>query len=122
MTCPSDEHQRLVDATVAWLDGLLDCASVDTIGVSNWWTRATSALQAAATADTIGAAVTTAARKLQIDTLVVPQPVLAAGQVIAAHHAAWQALVETEGVYLVALVRVTRTGRRTTKTTTGSEL
>ena len=102
-------------ATVDWLSALLDSADTDVIGVANWWPRATSALQTAATAATYGQAVTTACRKLQIDVLSPrsAQALTAAEAVVGADLEAWRRIVEAEAVYIVALTRIARTSRRT---------
>lgn len=108
-------HQTLVDATITWINSLLDSASSDVIGVANWWDRATSALvTAAAGASTIGEATTIAARKLQIESTSPGSDatLLEASKVIAADFAGWQRIVDTEAVYLIALARVARKTRR----------
>lgn len=111
MTTPNN----LQDATVTWLSALLDSASVDTIGVKNWWDRATAALATAATADTYGEATATAARKLQIDTLTArtAATVTQLETTITADYPAWQHLAATETPYLIALTRITRQNTRT---------
>lgn len=113
MTTPTD----LRDATVTWLSSLLDSASTDVIGVANWWDRATSALTTAATAPTYGSAVTTGARKLQIDTLTAESSRTLADleTTIAPHLDEWCEIVHTEAPYLVALVRIHRQTRRAHK-------
>lgn len=106
---------NLQDATVTWLSALLDSASVDTIGVTNWWDRATSALATAATATTYGEATTTAARKLQIDTLTArtAETITQLEPLITADYPAWQHLAASETPYLIALTRITRQANRT---------
>ncbi|GAA3878415.1 hypothetical protein GCM10022243_48900 [Saccharothrix violaceirubra] len=114
---PPPSPDELIQATVAWLNALLDSASADVLGVAHYWDRAQSALITAATADTVGEAVTTAARKLQIETTQArtDTALLEACAVIAADYPAWQARVEREAVYLVALARVARTARKATR-------
>ena len=112
MTTP---HTDLRDATVAWLSAILDSASVDTIGVTNWWDRATAALTTASTADTYGEATAIAARKLQIDTLTTrtAETITQLEPVITADYPAWQHLAASETPYLIALTRITRQANRT---------
>lgn len=101
-------------ATVEWLSAVLDSAHVDTIGVSNWWDRATAALQTAATASSYGEAVSTAARKLQIDVYRDTSAATLARleTVIGADLPAWSEIVHAEAPYLVALVRIHRQARK----------
>jgi len=110
----------LPDLAVRWLDALLSSASVDTIGVTNWWPRATAALvTAAATADTYGHAVSVACRKLQIDvlskesakTLADLQPSI--GTVFTE----WRQIAERDAEYLVALTRLHRDARKPSRKT-----
>jgi len=120
---PDTPPPDLPALAVAWLDALLGSASVDTIGVTNWWPRATSALvTAAATADSYGHAVSTACRKLQIDVLSAHSAKALADlePQIGPHLAQWQALAERDAEYLVALTRVHRQAKsaaRKTKST-----
>lgn len=112
MTTPDLRH-----TTVTWLSALLDSASTDVIGVTNWWTRATSALETAATAPTYGAAVSTGTRKLQIETLTDKSSTTLASleKVMSPHMAEWAEIVHTEAPYLVALTRIHRQARKATK-------
>lgn len=104
-------ERPLPDVTVDWLDAVLTSASVDTIGVTNWWPRATNALAtAAATADTYGHAVALACGKLQIDVLSTASArTLAALEVeIGPRLAEWRTVAEREAEYIVALTRLRR--------------
>lgn len=93
-----------------WVSSLLDSASSDLIGATNWWPRATSALEAAATAPTYGEAVSVACRKLQIDTLwdQSADRLAALESTIGPHLAEWAAIVHAELPYLIALTRIQR--------------
>lgn len=93
---------------------LLDSASSDLIGVSNWWPRAESALEAAASASSWGEAVTVACRKLQIDTLTPESAASLTGleAAIEPNLADWAEVVHAERQYLVALTKITRTARK----------
>lgn len=107
----------LTDLTVRWLDAILSSASVDTIGVTNWWPRATAALTtAAATADTYGHAVTVACHKLQIDVLAKDSAKTLADlePQITPHLGEWRQTCERDAVYLVALTRIHRDKRKKT--------
>jgi len=115
----------LIDLTVEWLDALLSSASTDTIGVTNWWPRATSALiTAAATADSYAHAVSVACRKLQIDVLSPGSAKTLAGlePQISPRLTEWQTLAEQDAEYLVALTRLRRkaaaAARKSTKSPT----
>lgn len=114
MTTDSPDLRK---ATVKWLNAILDSASTDTIGVSNWWPRATAALETAATASTYGEAVTIACRKLQIESLLVKssEPLASLESSIGANLDDWQQLVSAEAPYLIALTRITRKTRKETQ-------
>lgn len=107
--------EDLTDTTVRLMNALLDSASTDVIGVSNWWARAKTALEtAAAGAENAAHAVTIASRKLQIDTLTkdATATITEVGPIIDAHFSEWTAIVARESVYIVALTRVSRDERR----------
>ncbi len=123
MTTPTPDpptREHLIDATVKWTSALLDSASSDEIGPANWWPRATSALVTASGASTIGEAVTTAARKLQVDVAAphADAELLAASDIIAQDYPAWAQLVDREAVYLIALTRVYRNARKAARKAT----
>ncbi|KZS63115.1 hypothetical protein [Mycobacterium ostraviense] len=109
---------ELMDATVRWLSALLDSATVQEIGVSNWWSRAKTALEtAAASADTYSQAVSVAARKLQIDTLRQASSAQLLGpgsteDVISPRLDEWRLLAQRDAVYIVGLVQIQRAARR----------
>ncbi|MGO4923273.1 hypothetical protein [Bifidobacterium choerinum] len=108
----------MLDDTRKWMSALLDSADVDTIGASHWWDRASAALQAAAAgATTLAQATTIAAAKLQVDVLSesASRTVTALAEVIDPSYTEWADRVAAEHVYMVALVRVERTARRTSK-------
>lgn len=105
----------LTNASVELVNALLDSADVHTIGVPNWWPRATTALEtAAAGAESAAHAVTIASRKLQIDTLSKESAVTVArvAPIIDADYQAWVQTVAREAVYIVALARVAREERK----------
>ena len=111
MTETADLTQVSIDLTNA----LLDSADVKTIGVSNWWGRAQTALEtAAAGAENAGHAVTIAARKLQIDTLskASAETIARVSPIIDEHWQEWAQNVARESVYIVALARVAREERK----------
>lgn len=117
MTTPTSDPE-LIDLTTEWLNLLLDSVDLDKISKDMYWSRAESALTtAAAGASTIGAATTTAARKLQI-TVTHPRTDVKLVEVCAALDPVferWRALVAAESVYLVALTRVDRAARKEKK-------
>lgn len=103
-----------------FLDALLSAASVDVIGVANWWPRATSALTAAAARATcVREMVTVAAGKLQVDTL--PEPPARAVARVEAMLAdpvvfdRWRRIAERDAVYVAAMVRLRRADARQSK-------
>lgn len=105
----------LTDVSVELVNALLDSADVGTIGVSNWWARAQTALEtAAAGGESAAHAVTIAARKLQIDTLgkESAETVARVAPLIDADYPAWAETVAREAVYIVALARVARDERK----------
>jgi len=111
----------LIDATIRWQSALLDSASTDVIGVASWWDRATTALTtAAASATTYPQAVSTACKKLQIDTLSEPSARILSEleKVIGPRLAEWCETASRDAVYITAMTRVERTAKRATKTTT----
>lgn len=103
----------LPELAVRFLDALLDSASVDLIGVANWWLRATSALRVAASAQSYGHAVSAAAGKLQIDVLSAGSSKALAGleASIAPEFGQWCAVADREAEYVVALARLARSSR-----------
>lgn len=106
----------LADLAVQALDAVLSSASVDVIGVSHWWDRATAALTTAAAAGVSWPRVcSTMARKLQIDayaerdarTLTGIGAQLADPGVLAR----WCYLAERDTPYIVAMARIRRADR-----------
>ena len=119
MTTPTPEQldQATIDLIFALRDSLTDDgpSRIDFCGG-----RATTAIQtAAAGSDNAGQAITTAAHKLQIETLrtAVAKTVKKAAEVIDQDYPAWSAHVDKNIVYIVALAAVENKTRKTTKTT-----
>lgn len=111
---PPVEADDLAGLAVDFLDALLSSADVTTIGVNNWWDRATAALSTAlAAASGYGEAVTIAAGKLQIGVI---SP-LSAGRLrdlqalIGPVFETWRSETERDLVYIVALTRLKRAER-----------
>ena len=111
----------LADLAVDLLDAILSAADVDTIGVSNWWDRATNALlTGAATGTCVREVVTRMAGKLQI-TSAFPERVTATivrvGDALADPEVfgRWRRIAERDAVYIAALVRLRRSERREKK-------
>lgn len=103
-----------------FLDALLSAASVDVIGVSNWWDRATSALTAAAArAATVRDMVTVTTDKLQVGTLpeaTMREVVRIEGLLAApAVFARWRRIAERDAVYVAGMVRLRRADKRETR-------
>lgn len=112
------------DQLYAWaeqfLDALLTSADVDVIGAIRWWDRAKAALETAAQSSTTWPqCVAKAAKKLQVDVLGEHASTIVAdlGRHLGAPatFAAWRQVAARDAVYITALVRETRTARRTTK-------
>lgn len=121
MTTPAMFDQVTIDLVFALRDSLTDAGPSR---LDFWTGRAATAIEtAAAGATTWGQAVTTAARKLQIDTLTGPaSAVVTAHQaVIDADYEAWAAHVARNIVYIIALANIDRDNRKPRKTTTVSE-
>lgn len=120
MTTPTPD--QLDQATIDLIFALRDSLTDDGPSRIDFWNgRATTALQtAAAGSDNAGQAITTAAHKLQIETLrtAVAMPAIKAAEVIDADYPAWAAHVDKNIVYIVALAAVENKTRKTTKTTT----
>lgn len=118
MTTPTPEQldQATIDLIFALRDSLTDDGPSR---IDFWGGRVTTALQtAAAGSDSAGQAVTTAAHKLQIETLrtAVAKTVKQAAAVIDQDYPAWAAHVDKNIVYIVALAAVENKNRKTTKT------
>lgn len=123
---PTDD--QLADAAVDLLDAILGSADPQVIGPSNWWPRATSALQtAAARATCVRDFTTTAAAKLQVEALTeaTAHRVKASLDLLSdpGVFARWRLIAERDAVYIAAMTRLKRADRRTTKpaTTTGPD-
>ncbi|ERS60788.1 hypothetical protein HMPREF1261_00452 [Corynebacterium sp. KPL1818] len=119
MTTPTPEQldQATIDLIFALRDSLADDGPSR---IDFWGGRATTAIQtAAAGSDNAGQAITTAAHKLQIETLrtAVAKTVKKAAEVIDQDYPAWSAHVDKNIVYIVALAAVENKTRKTTKTT-----
>ena len=119
MTTPTPDQydQATIDLIFALRDSLTDDGPSR---IDFWNGRATSALlTAAAGSDNAGQAITTAAHKLQIETLrtTTAKTVKQAAQVIDANYPAWAAHVDKNIVYIVALAAVENKTRKTPKTT-----
>jgi hypothetical protein len=113
---------RLDQMAVRLLDAILDSASVDLIGVSNWWDRARTALETgAAAAVDYPTLISAMARKLQISYALSPatsKTVAAVGAELADNPGLLPALRDhcrRNAVYIVALVRLARQGRQAEK-------
>lgn len=118
MTTPTPDQydQATIDLIFALRDSLTDDGPSR---IDFWGGRVTTAIQtAAAGADNAGQAITTAAHKLQIETLrtAVAKTVKQAAQVIDIDYPAWAAHVDKNIVYIVALAAVENKTRKTTKT------
>lgn len=114
-----DAPPDLTGLAVDWLDAILASADVETIGVTHWWSRATSALAAAcASADTFGHAVTIAAGKLQVDVLsqASARELQRLGALIDPLWETWRIETERDAVYVVALTRLKRQARSAART------
>lgn len=107
----------LAELAEDFLDAMLGAASVDVIGVSSWWPRATSALTAAsARATSVRDVVTVMTGKLQIETI----PESTARQVARAEalladpvvFARWRRIAERDAVYVAGMVRLRRVDKR----------
>ena len=119
MTTPTPEQldQATIDLIFALRDSLTDDGPSR---IDFWGGRATTAIQtAAAGSDNAGQAITTAAHKLQIETLrtAVAKTVKKAAEVIDQDYPAWSAHVDKNIVYIVALAAIENKTRKTTKTT-----
>lgn len=111
----------LADHVVAALDAVLSSASVDMIGVSHWWDRATAALVSAAGAgSTWPRVVSTMCRKLQVGVLA-ERDARALDQLDAqlgdAQLGRWCYLAGRDAPYLVAMCRIRRADRAATRKT-----
>lgn len=117
---PDVDDDALAVLAEDFLDSILSAASVDVIGVANWWPRATSALTAAAARATcLRDMVTVTTSKLQVETL--PE---AAGRQITRLEglladpgvfARWRRICERDAVYVAAMVRLRRADNRAAK-------
>lgn len=104
-----------------FLDALLSAADVDTIGATNWWERAKTALEtAAAASDSWRQCAAKAAQKLQIDApderLSHTVARLAGVLDNPAAYRRWARLAERDALSITAMVRERRTARRNSKT------
>lgn len=119
MTTPTPD--QLDQATIDLIFALRDSLTDDGPSRIEFWNgRATTAIQtAAAGSDNAGQAITTAAHKLQIETLrtATAPAVKKAAQIIDQDYPAWAAHVDKNIVYIVALAAVENKTRKTTKTT-----
>lgn len=106
---------ELADLAVQALDAALSSASVDVIGVSSWWERATAALVAAGAAGSSWPRVcSTLARKLQIEAYSERDARALAGIGARLDDAAlgrWCYLAQRDAPYLVAMCRIVRSDR-----------
>lgn len=120
MTTPTPD--QLDAATIDLIFALRDSLTEDGPSRLDFWGgRVTTAIQtAAAGSDTAGQAITTAARKLQIDTLrsATAPAVKKLAAVIDQDFEAWAAHVDRSLVYIVALAAVENKSRKAAKTTT----
>lgn len=119
-TCPPTlSDPQLAELGVRALDAALSSASVDTIGVSRWWERATSALEAAGSAgDTWPGVCSTLAAKLQIEVFSEPSARELAeigAQLDEQLLGRWCYLAERDAPYLVAMCRLRRVDRAARK-------
>lgn len=119
MTTPTLD--QLDAATIDLIFALRDSLTDDGPSrIDFWGGRATTAIKtAAAGSDNAGQAITTAAHKLQIETLrtAVAKNVKKAAEVIDTDYPAWAAHVDKNIVYIVALAAVENKTRKSTKTT-----
>lgn len=120
MTTPTPDllDQVTIDLIFALRDSLTDDGPSR---IDFWGGRVTTALQtAAAGSDNAGQAITTAAHKLQIETLrtATAKTVKKAAEIIDTDYLAWAAHVDKNIVYIVALAAVENKSRKTPKTTT----
>lgn len=111
---------QLADLAVDLLDAMLSAADVATIGVADWWDRATHALRTGAAAGTcVRTVVTRMADKLQVETLPERAAVEVAriGPLLAdpATFARWRRLTERDAVYVAAMCRLRRADRTETR-------
>lgn len=124
MTTPTPD--QLDQATIDLIFALRDSLTDDGPSRIEFWNgRATSALlTAAAGSDNAGQAITTAAHKLQIETLrtATAPAVKKAAQIIDQDYPAWAAHVDKNIVYIVALAAVENKTRKTTKTAKTEEI
>lgn len=110
-----------MDLAVGFLDAILSCADVEIIGKTRWWDRARTALETgAATGTTYSEIVAKTCAKLQITWALgeqSSQTITRIGEALAdpARLAAWRELCQRDAVYLVALTRVKRAERKSTK-------
>ena len=120
MTTPTPDllDQATIDLIFALRDSLTDDGPSR---IDFWGGRATTALQtAAAGSDNAGQAITTAAHKLQIETLrtATARTVKKAAEIIDTDYSAWAAHVDKNIVYIVALAAVENKSSKTPKTAT----
>jgi hypothetical protein len=99
------------------LDAILRDADTDTIGVSNWWPRATSALTAGASrGDCVRTVATCMAAKLQITTAFRVDVAAEVDRIAKtlrdqAVFARWRGIAERDAVFIAGMVRLRRQDR-----------
>lgn len=125
MTTPEQLDTATIDLIFALRDSLTDAGPSR---LDFWGGRASTAIEtAAAGSTTAGQAITTAARKLQIDTLTASasKQAKAAAEIIDDDYEAWAAHVARNIVYIVALANTQRDARKkptTDKPTTAARI
>ncbi len=109
---------RLDDLAVQLLNAVLDSADVDTIGMTNWWGRARSALEVgAAGAVDWPSMVSAACKRMQIGGALRPESaatVAELGMLVAKDPAILPALRDhcrRNAIYITALARIVRNSR-----------
>lgn len=117
LTLPDLSDDGLQAMAERFVDALLSSADVDVIGAVHWWDRAKTALQTGAASSTSWAqCVSTAARKLQIETLSAESSAAVAdlGRVLAVPivFQRWARLAARDALYTVAIVRNQREERK----------
>lgn len=122
MTSQTITDDTLAGVAETYLNALLDSADVDTIGVSNWWPRATTALQAAAASSSnLREMTSTATRKLQVETLskTSAEKVKTVATTVEDPDVfrRFARIVERDALFIAAMVRLTRTEKRAKKQT-----
>lgn len=118
MTTPTPE--QFDAATIDLIFALRDSLTDDGPSRLDFWSgRATTAIQtAAAGSDNAGQAITTAAHKLQIETLrsTTAKQVKTAAEIIKQDYSAWATHVDQNIVYIVALAQIENRNKKNTNT------